>query len=290
VGSTIVVGGTAQTIVGVMPPGFEFMQDVDMWLPMHRNDPSTSADSRGWHNWFLIGRLRPGIDFETARADLDVISAQLASEYPDTNRDKGVLLTELQDAFTEDYQTTVFLLMAAVGLVLLIACGNVASVLLARGTTRRSELSVRAALGASSVRLVRLLLTESLVTAAAGGALGVTLAFYLQKLVVYAVPGDAPGIDSLGLSWPMLAFALAVSALTGVLFGVLPAVQAARFKIAGDVRLGARSTESRGHRVQNGLVITQVAVSTILLIGTGLLLRSFATLMAPRSSPSCRKT
>jgi predicted permease len=278
IGSTIIVDGAAQTIVGVMPPDFEFLHDVDLWLPMRRDSPT--ANSRGWHNWLLVGRLKPGVTIERARADLDLISAQLASEYPDTNRDKGVLLTELQEAFAEDYQTAVVLLMGAVGLVLLIACGNVASLLLARGATRRAELCVRAALGASSGRLVRQLLTESLVTAIAGGTLGITLAMYLQKLILHVLPADVPGMESLGVSWPMLAFALAVSVATGLLFGVLPAVQAARVTIAGSVGSGTRTTDSRGQRFQSCLVVTQVAVSVILLVGSGLLLKSFATLRA----------
>jgi len=278
IGNTIVIDGTAHTVVGVMPRAFRFIRDVDIWLPMRRDAPT--ANSRGWHNWLLVGRLKPGITIERAQSDLDVIAERLAAEYPDSNRDKEVLLTRLQEAFAEDYQAAVVLLMAAVGLVLLIACGNVASLLLARGATRRPELRVRAALGASSGRLARQLLTESMVTAIAGGVLGVSLALYFQKLVTHVVPRDIPGMESLGVSWPMLAFALAVSVATGLLFGVLPAIQAARGPIAGDLRSGARTTDSRGQRVQSCLVVTQVAVSVILLIGSGLLLKSFAAIRA----------
>jgi predicted permease len=228
----------------------------------------------------MVGRLEPGISIERAQADVDVISAQLASEYPETNRDKKLLLTELQVAFAEDYQTTVVLLMAAVGLVLLIACGNVASLLLARGAARRSELNVRAALGASSSRIVRQLLTESMVTATAGGTLGMALAIWFQRLMLHVVPADVPGLENLGISWTMLVFALVVSVSTGLLFGVLPALQSARVNIVDNVKSGARTTDSRGQRFQGSLVVAQVAVSIILLIGSGLLLRSFATLNA----------
>jgi putative ABC transport system permease protein len=278
IGRTLVVDGTPQSIVGVMPPDFRFLHDADLWVPMRRDGPN--ASSRGWHNWLMVGRLRPGVTLERAQTHVDVISRQLSKEYPDSNRDKALLLTELQLAMAEDYQTPLVLLMTAVGLVLMIACGNVASLLLARGAARRSELGVRVALGASSSRLIRQLLTESTVTAAAGGGLGTALAIGFQKLILHVVPIDLPGAEELGVSWSMLGFALVVSIATGILFGALPAFQAARMSIVDNVRSGVRTTDARGQRFHSGLVVAQVAVSLILLIGSGLLLRSFATLRA----------
>ena len=276
IGSTILVDGTAQTIVGVMPPDFRFLHDADLWVPMRRDGPN--ANSRGWHNWLMVGRLRSGVTMENAQADADVISAQLAAEYPDTNRDKTLELTELHAAVAEDYQTAVILLMAAVGLVLLIVCGNVASLLLARGAARRAELCVRSALGASSSRLVRQLLTESMVTSIAGGACGTALAIWFQKFILHVVPVDVPGMENLGVSWSMLAFALAVSTASGIIFGIMPALQAARVNVADNIKSGTRTTDARGQGFQSSLVVAQVAISVILLVGSGLLLRSFATL------------
>ncbi|UCD25740.1 MAG: ABC transporter permease [Gemmatimonadota bacterium] len=276
IGRTITVNGFQATIIGVMPARFQFLYDVDIWATMRRDGPMAGA--RRWHNWYLVGRLKPDVTIEQAQADMDVISAQLAAEYPETNRDKALLLTNLHEAMTEDYKSSVFLLMAAVGLVLLIACGNVASLLLARGSVRRSELSVRSALGAPRSRLMRQLLTESLVTATMAGILGTVLAIWLQKLVLQFMPMDLPGMNELGISGSMLLFALALSATTGLLFGILPAFRGAQANVVEDIKSSARTTDSVGSRFRSSLVVAQVAVSVILLIGSGLLIRSFASL------------
>ncbi len=276
IGRAITVNGTSQTIVGVMPPNFHFMHRADLWLPMRKDGPM--ANARRWHNWLLVGRLKPNIRLDRAQAEMDVISAQLASEYPETNRDKALLLTGLHETLVEEYKTSLFLLMAAVGLVLLIACGNVAGLLLARGSNRRSEMSIRAALGASTARLMRQLLTESFVTAAAAGVLGIALALGFQRLVLQFLPMDLPGMDRLGVSGSMLSFAVLLSTVTGLVFGILPAVRAARPNVVEDIKSGARATDSAGSRFRSALVVTQVAISVILLVGSGLLIRSFASL------------
>jgi putative ABC transport system permease protein len=278
IGSTIMVDGAPRTVVGVMPTQLQALRAADIWVPMQRG--GSRASSRGWHNWLMVARLRPGVTLEQAQADADAISTQLSREYPDTNRDKALLLTELHVVLAEGYQTAMILLMTAVGLVLLIACGNIASLLLARGADRRSELCVRAALGASSPRIVGQLLTESLVIATLGGALGTALAICLQRVILSLVPVGVPGIEKLGVSWIMMVFALLVSLASGLLFGALPAVQAARSGIVSNLRSSGRSTDHRGRRFHSGLVVVQVAVSVALLIGSGLLLKSLYTLRA----------
>jgi putative ABC transport system permease protein len=273
IGSTLVLDGLPYEIVGVMPAGFSFyFNDVDVWRPMRPDSDFIGA--RRFHNWIMLGRLEPGVSIEEAQAEVDVISAQLEAEYPDSNRGKALLLTPLQGALVERYSQNLLLVMGAVALVLLIACGNVAGLLLARGSTRRSELSVRSALGASGARLARLLVTESLVMALAGGVLGTLIAFWLQEAFLQLLSIE-PGAVGAGLPIPVLLFALGVSLFTGLLAGVAPAIRSSRDDLWADLKSGVRTTDAGGTRFRSGLVIAQVAISVVLLVGAGLLIRSF---------------
>ncbi len=274
VGSTLTVDGTPYTIVGIMPAGFRIGFDVEIWRPMRPDGPYTVF--RRWHNWLLVGRLEQGVSIERAQAEVDVISAQLEAQYPDSNTGKALLLTDMREAVVESYRSSLLLLMGAVAFVLLIACGNVAGLLLARGSARRAELSLRAALGASGPRLMRQLLTESMVLALIGGTAGTFSAGWLQDLLVRPVSLGLPNTLSAELSGTALSFALVISLATGIVFGAIPALRLARGDVAEDLKSGARTTDAGGARFRSGLVVVQVAITITLLIGTGLLIRSFA--------------
>jgi putative ABC transport system permease protein len=278
VGRTVEIDGYTAEIVGVMPRGFHFRFDADLWVPMRRDDPFIAE--RGKTNWSVLGRLAAGVPLAQAQSEVDVISAQLAAQYPDSNRDIGLRLTNLQEAWTGNYRDSLLMLQVVVGLVLLIACGNVASLLLARGSARRTELSVRGALGASGARIARQLLTESLLLAGVAGALGVLLAEWLQPLLLQLTAVGGSATWEPGLSLKVLAFVVAVSLLTGLVFGTFPALQASRGDLAQDLKSGVRTTDRGGVRFRRGLVVFQVAVSIVLLVGAGLLIRSLASLMS----------
>lgn len=278
VGRTVKVDGFQTEIVGVMPMGFQFRFDVDFWVPMRRDDQFIAE--RGKTNWSVVGRLAPAVSLAQAQSEVDVIAAQLAVEYPDSNRGIGLKLTNLREAWSRDYRESLFMLQVAVALVLLIACGNVASLLLARGSARRTELSVRGALGASGARIARQLLTESLLLAGVAGLLGILLAQWLQPLLLQLTAVEQSAIFEPGLSPRVLSFVVAVSVLTGLIFGTLPALQAARGDLAQDLKSSVRTTDRGGARFRRGLVVFQVAVSIVLLIGAGLLIRSLASLMS----------
>jgi predicted permease len=277
IGRTLIVEGAPATVMGVMPAGFRFLYDTDLWVPPWpgNSDPIT----RRFHNWLLVGRLAGGTSLEAARAEVEVISTQLQEAYPDSNRDKALQLDGLHGAMVEGFRPSLLLLMGAIVLVLLIACGNVANLLMARGSTRAPELAVRSAMGAGRTRLTRQLLVECILLALIAGALGIILAVWIQDLILGFVSMDTLGIGEVGLDGTMLGIALALSLGTVLFFGVLPSFVTARANPAEELKEGSRgSTSGGGARLRSGLVVFQVALSLVLLLGSGLLIKSFATL------------
>jgi predicted permease len=274
VGTAINMDGAPSTVIGVMPPGFRFLVDADAWRPIKRGTDWASA--RQFHNFVIVGRLGSGARVAGAQAEVDVISYQLAEAYPETNRDKGLNLTPLREALNEGYRSTLTLLLAAVGLLLLVACANVAGLLLVRGTARRSEMAVRSVMGAGPGRLARLLLTENGLLALGAAFLGTGLAVWLQRGILSFLSVGGMGASEAGLSAQMLGGALLLTLLTVSLFGVIPAVRIARSEPVAALRSGTRTAGSRrGTRVQSSMVMVQVALTSVLLIISGLLLRSF---------------
>ena len=273
VGKPMVVDGATFTMVGVMPPGFSFKPDVDFWRPMRLDRDAVSE--RRFHSWLFVGRLKADTTIEQAQRQVDLISARLESAYPETNLGWGLALTSLHAVLIEDYTTRLFVMLTAVGLVFLIACGNVTGVLLARAPARRLEMSVRGALGASRSHLVRQLIVESVVLATAGGILGMMLAVFLYPLILEFLQMEVPGIENGILSTPFVIFGIALSLAAALLAGVYPAITSTQVNIANELRAGARGVRGAGARFRSGLVVAQVALAVVLLITSTLLIRSF---------------
>ena len=266
-------------IVGVMPRGFRFAFDVDVWLPFQRNSQGNNV--RRFHSWMLLGRLKPGVTATDAQRAVEVISAQLQKEYPDSNRNKALLVTPLQEALTEDERPNLLILMAAVAVLLLVACADLAGLLLSRGASRENEMAIRSALGATRGRLAAQLLAESLVVGLVAGGLGLILASWLRGLVLRFVPLDPLGVTTLPIDGPVLAFAVGVTVLTSLLVGTVPAWLGTRGNVVASLKAGGRSTEPVGRALfRQCLVALQVAMSVVLLVAAALLGRSLLELKA----------
>ena len=275
IGTSVNLDGAPHTVVGVAPPGFRFLVEADAWRPIRRDEGWARA--RQFHNFMLVGRLAAGVEIAAARAEVDVVSSQLADAYPDSNTDKGLALTDLREALNEGYRGQLALLTAAVMLLLIVACANVAGLLVVRGIARRSEMAVRTVMGAGRGRLARQLLTENGLLAVAAAALGAVLAVWLQRGILAFLPMDGMGPVQVGLSPGMAGGAALFAALTVGLFGAAPALKIARSEPAADLRSGTRAAGGRrGGVLQGSMVVFQVAATTVLLVVSGLLWRSFA--------------
>jgi len=278
---TFVLNGTPRTLIGIMPPRFGW-GDSDLWIP---EKPSRAAalSARGFPRyWFLLGHLKPGVSEREAQADFTVIANRLSSVYPkDYPKHFTVEIQSLTNLVVGRFRTTLYIVLAAVGLLLLIGCGNVANLLLARATGREKEFAIRAALGAGRWRLVRQLLVESLVLALGGALFGALIAWGGLKSLVAAMPQEIiPAESVIRLNAPVLAFTLGVAALTALIFGLVPALQAARRDLNDPLRDSSKGVSGgfRHGRLRDAVVVLEVALSLTLLVAAGLLMRSFVAL------------
>jgi len=280
VGRVIALNSKKYTIVGVMPASFRYPFQTQMWIPLDMDFKSWMA-RRGNHWANAIGRLKPGVSLETAGADLKLLSARLEKTYPDSNDKVGSAAVPLHDDLVGDSRASLLMMLSAVGLVLLIACANVANLLLSRAVARQKEMAVRSALGAARGRLLRQLLTESLLLSLFGGALGLLVAWVLIALVSHAKNLALPQFAVIQLNGEVLAFTFALAVVTGVLFGLVPALRTSRPDLHEELKGGAGSSVSPGKRrrfTSNVLVAGEMALSLLLLVSAGLLLKDFARL------------
>jgi predicted permease len=284
VGQSLTLDKQNYTVVGVIPASVGLLGQSDRALyndvlvPIGQyGDPLFRE--RGVNNGTLaVGRLKPGVALTQARIELDTIASRLAATYPDSNSSVGINAIPLKEDVSGDLRPIVRLLLAAVGFLLLIACANVANLVLARSTGRTQEFALRLALGAGRGRLIRQILTESILLSLAGGAVGVALAAWTIQPALGLLPSALPGIVHVQINAGVFAFAFGVAVLTGVLFGLMPALKSTRGSLEGALRKGGRGNSSTRHRTQNVFIVAEVALTVVLLVGTGLMLRSLARL------------
>jgi putative ABC transport system permease protein len=278
IGSRVKVNGVDVEIVGVMPQGFDFPFDASVWMPLRLSDQT--RQSRGNFFLYVAGRLSPGTTLEAAQADMDRIAAAQAADYPQINSGMGIYVQSIREHLIGDVKTPLLVLLGAVGLVLLIACANVANLLLSRAASRQREIAVRLALGSGRGRLIAQLLTESVVIGLVGGALGLAVAWGGVGLFRGIAPPDLPRLDEVGVDIRVLAFTFALSVVTGILFGLAPSLQAAGRDLTSTLRQEGRGSVGArdAWRMRGALIVSELALSLVLLVGAGLLVRSFVRL------------
>ena len=277
----VTLNGETFTVVGVMPAGFEFPiqnDPVELWTTIagDASGETPVTAQRGAHFLQVVGRLKPGVTMEQTQADLTAIASRLEQQYPDTNTHKSLRVDSALSALVGDVRPTLLILLGAVACVLLIACANVANLLLARATGRHKEMAIRAAMGASRVRVIRQLLTESVLLSLLGGAVGLLLAVWWSDLLIALGKEDIPRAVQVGIDLRVLGFTLGVSLLTGVIFGLAPAFHSSKAGLIDALKEGGRGTSegARRNKVRSVLVVSELAIAVVLLVGAGLLIQS----------------
>ena len=298
IGRAIELDDSRFTIVGVMPAGFRFPiqpQPTEVWISTaldneRPKEPGAIMLARGYRGWRAIGRLKPGVTIEQAQSEAGVIAAGLAAQFPEENKDMGIGVRPLHESIVGNLRPTLLLLLGAVAFVLLIACVNVANLLLERGISRQREIKVRLAIGASSARIMRQLLTESVLLAGLGGITGMLLAYWGTDLIVALSPDSLARVAETELDMRVLGFTALVSMTTGIIFGLAPALLTANTNLAESLKEGRRGATAsvQTNRMRNLLVVAEVAIALVLLIGAGLLINSFVRLqqVAPGFNPT----
>ncbi|HKQ04031.1 MAG TPA: ABC transporter permease [Blastocatellia bacterium] len=285
VGRNILLDGRSYAVVGIAPAGFQYPNKTDAWVPPFKLVPTLSEAmdvnrARGFGFLSTVGLLKSGVSLQQARTEMESIIARLREQYPESNNNRFDRVDTLHTNLVGDTSTVLWLLLGAVGFVLLIACANVANLMLVRATARQKEIAIRTAMGASRGRILRQLLTESLILALAGGGLGLLLALWGVDLLTRLLPKDFPRLADINLDFAVLGFTLLVSMITGIVFGFAPAWQVSRVNLQESLKDSARGSTGGRNRLRGLFVIAEVTLSLVLLVGAGLLFRSFMRLQA----------